>query len=366
MHLLGVSSNMSSATIRLLKGCFAVAIVGLSGVSFSQETAASSATRSIATVSLESIRKSIDTGHADEALQSLSKLRQGDPQSAREADLDRLEGLAQYALGDLKSADASFAAALSKNPPDAEASQMRGLTLFRLGRPADAIPLLESAAAAKGTLGKADPNYVLALCYMDTRRFDDARHAFAAQFGFAPDGAAAYLATARMLLRREFVPVAQTYALKALELEPTMPLAHEMFGEIALAGNRLDEAIAEFQQEKSRNPLEGSVYDRLGDAYTRAARYDEAQRSLQAAVLLEPNATGPYILLGKTMLKRGDAVAAATYLEHANQLDPNNYMTHSLLGQAYRAMGRSEEATLQTATAQKLQATSEPKLENVH
>ncbi len=68
-------------------------------------------------------------------------------------------------------------------PRDTESAQMRGLTLFRLGRPADAIPLLESSR--EGPLSKADPNYVLALCYMDTRRYDDARHAFATQYGFA-------------------------------------------------------------------------------------------------------------------------------------------------------------------------------------
>lgn len=310
---------------------------------------------------LQAIRNTIDTGHPAAALVRIQDLRKAGGQPS----LKRLEGLAQYALGNLKAADVAFAAALEQEPNDVESAQMRGLTLFRLGRPADAIPLLESAAA-KGALGKADPNYILALCYMDTRRYDDARHAFAAQFGFPPESAAAYLATARMMLRREFIPIAQSSAQKAIQLEPSLPLAHELLGEIALAGNHLDDAIAEFQKEKARNPLEGSVYDRLGDAYTRAARYDEAQRSLQAAVLLEPNATGPYILLGKTMLKKSDAVAAATYLERANQLDPSNYITHSLLGQAYRAMGRTEEATREIATSQRLQAATEPRLDGPH
>ena len=39
-------------------------------------------------------------------------------------------------------------------------------------------------------------------------------------------------------------------------------------------------------------------------------------------------------------------------------------MTHSLLGQAYRAMGRRDEAAQEAETAQKLQAASEPKLES--
>jgi predicted Zn-dependent protease len=313
-------------------------------------------------LTIKALQHSVDTGHPDDALKKIAELKAA---HAEPAGTDRVEGMAEYAKNDLRAADASFAAALKADPKDAEAAEMRGLVLFRLGRPADAIPLLESASK-QAALGKTDPNYILALCYMDTRRYEDARRAFAAQYGFPPESAAAYLVAARLLLRREYLPVAQGFAAKALEIDPSLPLAHELLGEVALAGNHLDEAIAELEKEKARNPLEPSVYDRLGDAYSRAAKYDEAQRNLQRAILLEPNATGPYILLGKTMLKKGDAVAAATYLEHANQLDPANFMTHSLMGQAYRAMGRSEDAARETATAQKIQAASEPKIETMH
>jgi tetratricopeptide (TPR) repeat protein len=358
MVLYGVSRNMNAAS-----KCFGMACLLLlfTAASLAQQAAKEPSVSQQAAASLTAIHKTIDTGHPADALQRIQTLRS----SADQPGLSRLEGLAQYALNDLKAADIAFAAALVSDPTDIESAQMRGLTLFRLGRPADAIPLLE-AAAAKGSIGKADPNYILALCYLDTRRYDDARHAFAAQFGFSADGAAAYLVAARMLLRREYQPVSQTFAQKALELDSTLPLVHELLGEIALAGNHLDDAIAEFQEEKERNPLEGPIYDRLGDAYTRAARYDDAQRTLQAALLLEPNTTGPYILLGKTMLKKGDAVAAATYLEHANRLDSSNYIAHSLLGQAYRAMGRTEEASRETDMAQRLQAAAEPKLESLH
>jgi predicted Zn-dependent protease len=275
-------------------------------------------------------------------------------------------GLAYYDTNQFPQADSAFAAALQADPHDEEAAQMRGLTLFRMGKPADAIPLLEGRASlqasAEPAQAKADPNYVLALCYIDTRRYDDARHAFAAQYGFPPDSAAAYLLAARMLLRREYLPIAQSFAGKALELNPQLPLAHALLGEIALGGNHLDEAIAQFQDEEQRNPLEPSVYDRLGDAYSRAARYPEAIAALQRAVLLEPNATGPYILLGKVMLKQQDAVGAATYLERAKSMDPANYMTRNLLGQAYRAMGRRDEAAQELHAAEQLQAASEPKL----
>lgn len=330
-----------------------------------QRTTSAQADGADPAATLKALRRAIDTGHAADALRQIAAIRaqlgRGDgPTQATMPGLDVIEGLALYAESNLKAADAAFAAALVDDPNDVEAAQMRGLTLFGLGHPAQAIPLLQFAGA-KGGMGKTDPNYVLALCYMDTHRYEDARHAFAAQFGFAPDSADAYLVAARMLLRREYLPIAQSFAEKAIAMEPSLPLAHELLGEIALAGNHLDEAVAEFEKERARNPVEPSIYDRLGDAYTRAARYDDAQRSLQEAVLLEPNSTGPYILLGKIMLKKSDPIAAVTYLQRAERMDPANYMTHSLLGQAYRGMGRADDASREAATAEKLQNATEPK-----
>lgn len=309
---------------------------------------------------LASIRQRINAGHTEEALHELERLAGKEPAPQG---LETLRGLAFYSQAKLQEADTAYAAALARDPKDKEAAQMRGLTLFRLGRPAAAIPLLEGSSGWSAE-SKVDPSYVLALCYLDTRRYEDARHAFAAQYGVAPESAAAYLLGARMLFRREFVPVAKEFATKALALDPQLPLAHALLGEIALAGNHLDDAIAELEMERARNPLDGPVYDRLGDAYYRAGRYEDAQRSLQEALLLEPNSTGPYILLGKVLLKRQDALGAATYLEHAKALDPTNYRTRALLGQAYRALGRQADASRELEASQRLQAGSEPKLES--
>jgi predicted Zn-dependent protease len=301
------------------------------------------------------LQQLIDEGHADEALKQLDAQP---PAPGR----DRMRGQAFYALDRFQDADRAFVAAIAADPHDEESAQMRGLTLFRLGHPAEAIPLLEHSHQW-GANTKVDPSYVLALCYLDTRRYDDARHAFALQYGFPGDSAPAYLLAARMFLRREFVPIAQASAEKALAIDPQLPLAHALLGEVALAGNHTDEAIAQFEAERARNPLAPSVYDRLGDAYLRAANYPMAQQILERAVLLEPNATGPYILLGKVLLKRQAPVTASMYLERAEKMDPTNTMTHSLLGQAYRALGRTDDAARETEAVQKLQAKSEPRLD---
>jgi predicted Zn-dependent protease len=312
--------------------------------------------------SLVQLRQLIDRGRGTEALKLLDELAAQHP---RTPDVDRLRGLALYSQDRFGEADAAFAAALKQDGQDEESKQMRGLTLFRLNKPADAIPLLEAAHNWTAQT-KVDPSYVLGLCYLETRLYDKARAAFASQYGFPPESASAYLLAARMLLRREYLPVAQEFATKALVLDPQLPLAHALLGEVAMAGEHLDEAIEQFEKERLRNPLDGSVYDRLGDAYTRAGDYTKAQQSLQRALLLEPNSTGPYILLGKVLLKKQDPVNAVMYLERAEAMDPRNSMIHSLLGQAYRILGRTDDASRETLTAQRLQAASEPKLETIH
>ena len=277
---------------------------------------------------------------------------------------ERVRGQALYDANKLSEAEQAFAAAMQQDPHDDEAVQMRGLALFRMGRPADAIPLLEQAHG-QGLQRKADPSYVLALCYIDTRRYDDARHAFAAQYGFAPDSAAAYLLAGRMLLRREYLPVAERFAQRAVQLDPHLPLAHELLGEIDLAANRLDEAAANFRLELKDNPIDPASYERLGDLLSRQGKFAESRQALQRAVLLEPNATGPYILLGRTTLREGDAAAALTYLQRAERMDPANAMTHNLLAQAYRTLNRPADATRELGTVEKLHAADAPKLSTV-
>ncbi|GGA72605.1 hypothetical protein GCM10011507_25280 [Edaphobacter acidisoli] len=311
---------------------------------------------------LAQLRLMIDRGQAVEALKQLDTFA---TRPTVPAGVNRLRGLALYSENQFAQADTAFASALKQDPHDVESAQLRGLTLFRLGRPAEAIPLLESAHNWTSHT-KVDPSYVLALCYIDTRQYDKARQSFAVQYGFAPDSASAYLLAARMLLRREYLPIAQQYATKAVTLNPQLPLAHQLLGEIELASEHLDTAIADFQKEQQLNPLNGEVYDRLGDAYTRAGDYTRAEQSLQRAVLLEPTSTGPYILLGKVLLRQQDPANALMYLERAEKMDPNNYMTHALLGQAYRSLGRTDEAHRETDMAQKIQAASEPKLETTH
>ena len=84
-------------------------------------------------------------------------------------------------------------------------------------------------------------------------------------------------------------------------------------------------------------------------------------RRLNRAVLLEPQATGPYILLGETFLKLKQPIQALHYLDHAEKMDPSNYITHNLLGQAYKATGQIDAANREFKLVVAIQHQNDPK-----
>ena len=291
---------------------------------------------------------------------AMARLDQLSAQSPEPAGVERLRGMIFYQREQFPQAIEAFTKAADQDSSDHESIEMHGVSLFRQGRIQDAIPFLEKARI--GVQGaNVDPDYVLALCYADVQRYDDARHAFAAQYGFAPDSAEAYLLAGRLLLRRELRDEAGMEAGKAIALNPSLPLAHELLGEVALSRADTAGAIREFEAERKINPLNPDLYDRLGDAYLRNGQYADAQQALNRAVLLEPQATGPYILLGETFLKLKQPIQALHYLDHAEKMDPSNYITHNLLGQAYKATGQVEEANREFKMVVEIQHRTDPK-----
>jgi predicted Zn-dependent protease len=306
-------------------------------------------------------------GRLNQALAALNQLAAQTPVSAG---VQRLRGIIFYQKDQLSEAVDAFKKAMDQDANDRESIEMEGVSLFRLGRAPEALPFLERAKLESlienlehaGILhANVEPEYVLGLCYSDVARYDDARHAFAAQYGFGGDSAEAYLLAGRLFLRRELRNEAAEQAKKALALNPNLPLAHELLGEAALASGDLASAIQELEAERKINPLNGDVYDRLGDAYLRGGQYEDAQTALNRAVLLEPSATGPYILLGETMLKLKEPIQALHYLNRAEKMDPSNYITHNLLGQAYKATGQTAEANREFKMVVDIQHRDEPK-----
>jgi Flp pilus assembly protein TadD len=109
------------------------------------------------------------------------------------------------------------------------------------------------------------------------------------------------------------------------------------------------------QQELAINPGYAAAYYKLADAYSRVQKYDEAERLLQRSIWLEATSTGPYILMGKVLEKKGEAALAVRTLQRAVAMDPNNPIAHHLLGQSYRDLGKTDDAERELKLAEQLQ-----------
>jgi tetratricopeptide (TPR) repeat protein len=72
----------------------------------------------------------------------------------------------------------------------------------------------------------------------------------------------------------------------------------------------------------AEDPILWLAYWRTGDAYTSIEQWDPAEEPLKQAVWLNPDFTGPYILVGKVEMKKGDPALAAGFLERVLKMDP--------------------------------------------
>lgn len=262
-------------------------------------------------------------------------------------------GTAYYKRSDFSKAIDYLKKATAEDPPNEEAVQLLGMSYYAGGHPVDAIPLLEKV---QGWVSRAnvDGYYILGTCYIQTKNYDGARKSFGKMFDVPEDSAAAYLFTARMLLRQEYDPIAEQYALKAASIDPKLPLVHFLLGELYLYKSRLPESIVEFQKELAIDPASAATYYKLADAYSRVQKFDDAQRLLQRSIRLDATSSGPFILMGKVLEKKGDYDLAVLALKHAVTMEPTNPSTHHLLGQAYRDMGKKEEAEAELKKAEEL------------
>ena len=296
-------------------------------------------------------RRLSEQGKYEDAIAELQGLASRTPPPAG---LDHELGTAYYKRSDFLKAAQYLKQALSENPKDDEAVQLLGLSYYLAGRPGDAIPYLEKVQTWYPR-ANVDASYILGICYNQSKNYPQARIAFARMFDVKPDSAASYLFTARMLFRQEFDPVAEEYAQKAVALDPSLPLAHFLLGELYLYKSRIPEAMTALQHELAINPGYAAAYYKLADAYSRVQKYEDAERLLQRSIWLDATSTGPYILMGKVLEKKGEPALAVRALQRAAAMDPNNPITHHLLGQTYRDLGQTADAERELKLAEQLQ-----------
>lgn len=255
-------------------------------------------------------------------------------------------GAAAYARHDYAKAAQILRTAIVTEVPDSaayrESALLLGQSLYLSGALVEALPWLEKASRF-GTRTN-EVLYMLGTAYLRTGRTGPGGASFAQLFNVKPGSAASHLLTAQMMVRLELEEQAEKELAAALALDPHLPEAHFLLGELAIFHGEFDAAVTQLNAEIALNPNFSQAYYRLGDAYTRRERWSDAIPMLQKAIWLNPIFSGPYILLGKAYLKTNELPNAEGMLRRAIQMDPQNSSAYYILGQTLVKANRPEEA----------------------
>jgi tetratricopeptide (TPR) repeat protein len=268
--------------------------------------------------------------------------------------------LAAYKQHKFQEAVTYFSEALKTEQPGSpeyeESVLLMGQSLFLQSKYLDSIAWLEKALAGKSPTPEAA--YMLGNACIFTQQSEKAVKAFAQLFQVSPNSASAHLTAARMMMHQDADAEAARQARAALAIDPRIPEAHFLLGEVAILHAEIEDAIAELNKEIDINPGYAMAHYRLGDAYTRREMWDQAVGPLERSLWLNPNYSGPYILLGKSYLKRKELANAEGVLRHALRLDPQNASAHYLLGQTLVQEDKPEEAGKEMARWRELKGSN--------
>lgn len=289
-------------------------------------------------------------GKPQDALVLLNELAAAAPATPR---IEAKIGKAYFQSNQFQKAVPPLKLALQQNDSDAESAQLLALSYFAVAEYAEAIPLLEKLGPQLPD-NSSDGAYLLASCYVMTQHWDDARKTFAHVFSVPPDSAIAYLMFGKFLVRQRLEDRAVPEIQAALQRDPRLAMAHFLLGEIDLYKGDAPAAVEELNKEVAINPTVWLVYWRLGDAYVRLEKYEEAEKVLKEAIWLNETSSGAYILLGQVALKRNDPGMAAGFLERAVKLDAQNDYVHYFLAKAYQGLGRTADANQHFAIAKQM------------
>lgn len=157
-----------------------------------------------------------------------------------------LQGVARFEAGELEAAREAFSAALIHAPGRPSVLGNLGITLYRLGRPEDAVPLLQQATAA-------DPDYAdawtcLGLSLTALARWQEAADTLQQASAQSPRNAELQVRLSQCLLRLGQAPEAMQALDRAIEIDPRHAHAWTLRGNLLRETQQFEAAAACFEQ----------------------------------------------------------------------------------------------------------------------
>ena len=137
---------------------------------------------------------------------------------------------------------------------------------------------------------------------------------------------------------------AETEFLRAIELDPGSPDAHQGYAYLLTALGRHDKAIAEIERAHELDPMALAVNVNFGWRYYFARDYDKAISRLREALELDSNFGNAFWCMGLCYMQKRNFAEGILYLKRAVMLYSSNPQPKGSLGHAYGLAGKPGKA----------------------
>lgn len=130
---------------------------------------------------------------------------------------------------------------------------------------------------------------------------------------------------------------------RAVALQPTYEDALRLLGRVLMRQGRIDEGREQFNRALTIRPNSVSLHSDMGLAYFNAQRYAEALQAFERAIELAPNSSVTLSQAGAASHALGDTTRALGYYEKATAIQPRPE-TFSSMGTIYYGQGEFQKA----------------------
>jgi TolB-like protein/tetratricopeptide (TPR) repeat protein len=131
---------------------------------------------------------------------------------------------------------------------------------------------------------------------------------------------------------------------RAIDLNPNYPPAYQWYGFDLLVMGRQGEAMAAIRRALDLDPVSPTVNISQAWFFYLTRQYNKSVEQCLRTLELHPNFVVAHQMLGLTYDVRGEFGQGIAELQKARVLSPDNLLTIAVLGHAYAASGRRDEA----------------------
>jgi len=266
-----------------------------------------------------------------------------------------LLGMALYELGDYAGASRNLESALRANPKDNHAELFLANDLIKLGD-------FRGAADHLRQLSERQPEnqevwYLLGKVHMKL-----SEEALLKLDALDPDSVWSHEISGEVMESMKNYDGALLEYKKAVEVAPQQAGTHYHLGNAYWSLNMWDAATEQFRAELANDPSNCTAQWKIGNIILEQhGDSKEALKEVQKALDVCPDLTAARVDRARALLKLDRHAEAVKDLEVAVKADPAESSTHFLLAQAYRALGRTQEAQAEMKVFSKLEESARAK-----